>query len=105
MNIFKIFFFSLWVAIYIDVPQEELDIVEDSSFEAQEWLENAWRGKVNRSKDRIIRKEIEQSLGEGSPIPNTKEEIIEKHLNRPGYKKRRDRNRIGVEGSPEQPRN
>ncbi len=86
-----ILLFSFWATITIQVTQQELDTVEDSVISAEVWLENAWKGKVNKCESRIIKKEIDLSIKDNEVIPAGRDAIIQKHLNRLDYKNREDR--------------
>jgi len=84
-------FLSFWATICIQVTQQEIDAVNDSVMDATSWLEQAWAGKVNKSEERIIKKEVDLSIENNEAVPAGRDAIIQKHLNRPGYKKRKDR--------------
>lgn len=84
--------FSLWVAVCIDVPQFDIDVVNDIVVNHEVWLKGAWSAKVNRSKDRMIQKEIQRSHEEGNALDfSDSEKMIKGRLNRSGYKNREQR--------------
>lgn len=87
-QIMPIIFFAV---LSITVPDSEVDIVQTDVISAQQWLLNAWKGKVARSRERIIRREVDKSLSEGTAIPDTEEGIIDKYLERPDYQTREEK--------------
>jgi len=85
-------FMSFWVAVCIDVPQEEIDIMNDIVMDHQEWLSNAWEGKVSNSKSKIIKKEIERAKKDKRAIDLSDEDaVIKNRLSTHGYKPRKKR--------------
>lgn len=106
MRLFLILFF-LSVSAFSTVPlsyaksycvnlsQDEEKILEDIIIDIQDWIALAVLGKVNKSEEHIIRKEISESIKEGSGIPDSKADIINKRFNRPGYKNRKERQNQG----------
>ena len=84
--------FSFWVAVCINVPKEEIDIMNDIVMDHQEWLQEAWDGKVNNSKSRIIKKEINRSVKDRRAIDlSNEDQVIRNRLRTPGYKSRKKR--------------
>jgi hypothetical protein len=89
--------FTLWPIsaearqIILDIPDQDLKIVENDVIDAEQWIKDAWSGKLNKSKSRMIDTEIKRSLSEGSAIPANVDEVIQKHLSRADYENRKQR--------------
>lgn len=77
--------------ITLNIPDEEIKIVENDVLDAEQWIKDAWKGKVNKCKDRLIRSEIDTSIGKGEAIPAGDTAIIDKAFKRPEYKNRKER--------------
>jgi len=94
-KLFFIFFFlpSVLYAkqVAFDIPDNDIKIVENDVFDAIEWLENAWKGKVESCGDRIVKEELNLSITNNESLPAGKDAIIEKYFNRPGYKSRKEK--------------
>lgn len=82
--------------IIIDIPDREITIVENDVIDAEKWLRDAWAGKVNKSKSRLIDGEIKRSIQEMTSIPTTEDGIIDKALQRPDFKLRKDRENLEI---------
>jgi len=82
---------TLAETIQTDIPDEWRPTIEDSVISLDEWIFIAIREKHAPCQQRVITKEIQQSLDLGEQIPAGRQAIVDKHLNRPGYKKRKDR--------------
>jgi len=95
MRLFLIlFFFSVQLSYAGNycvtlTPQQE-KILEDIIVDIQDWIDLAVIGKLNKSKKRVIRQELLESIAEGSTIPFSETAIINKRFNRPGYKNRKE---------------
>ena len=77
--------------IVLEIPDEDIKIVETDVMNAEQWIRDAWAGKLRKSKERIIRKEIEASVNAGESIPAGEAEIIEKAFDRKSYQSREER--------------
>lgn len=77
--------------ICIDIPDEWRTTIEDSVISLDDWIYKALEGKNNSCEGRIIKKEVAISIEENEEIPAGRQAIINKHLNRPGYKNRKTR--------------
>lgn len=95
------FFFSLSMNVHaktitLTIPDDEIRIVENDVPNAEQWLIEAWNGKVANCKSRIIKEEINRSVLSNESIPAGEEAIVNKHFNRPDYKNRKDRDTDGL---------
>lgn len=77
--------------IVLNIPDQDIRIVENDVVDAEQWIKDAWAGKLSKCKERIIKAEIDKSLQEGTAIPVKKDEIVAKALSRPQYKNRKQR--------------
>ena len=77
--------------ITLEIPDIEISVVENDVVDAEQWIRDAWAGKVNRCEERMINEEIKQSVLHGESIPAGRSAIINKALNRPTYKNRKQR--------------
>lgn len=77
--------------IVLDIPDEDIAIVENDVVDAEEWILGAWTGKLNKCKERFIKAEVDESVKEGTAIPAGEEAIIQKRFSRPGYESRKQR--------------
>lgn len=85
-------FLAFWVAVCIEVPQSEINIMNDIVVSHQVWIQGAWDGKVSNSKARIIKKVIKTSEKEGTLLDfSDKDKLITDRLIAPGYKDRKKR--------------
>ena len=100
MLIKKILIIMFCVSFYIPAGGEEIcvtipdgwrPIAEDSIISLDQWIYDAIQGKVNKSEERIIKKEIDLSLQKGEAIPATRDAIRDHYLGRPEYKNRKQR--------------
>jgi hypothetical protein len=77
--------------IKLEVLDDDVKIIENDVVDAEQWVRNAWVGKVNRCKERLIKEEIAISINSGESIPAGDTAIIEKHFSRNGYENRKQR--------------
>jgi len=89
-------FYALSMNLYaktitLNIPDEEIKIVENDVMDAEQWIKDAWAGKVSNSKERLIRSEVDESVKKGEAIPAGEAAIVTKAFTRPGYKNRKDR--------------
>ena len=80
--------------ITLNIPDNDLKVVENDVIDAEQWIRDAWNGKFNKCKDRLIKQEVDRSLQEGTAIPSTSDAIIQKAFSRLDYKPRKDRDKI-----------
>lgn len=81
-------------SVTFNIPDEEVKIVENDVLDAEEWLRNAWQGKLNKCKERLIKAEVDRSIKDGESIPAGESEIIDKAFKRPDYKSRKQRDAL-----------
>ena len=93
----KLLFLSLFLTvnaeakrIVLDIPDEEIAIVETYVPDAEEWIRQAWAGKVNNRKEALVKEEVQHRLEKGLAIPASKEEIVAEGKKRMGTRKERD---------------
>lgn len=77
--------------IQLNIEDDDIKIVEHDVIDAEEWLLAAWKGKVSKCRERLIKKEVEESVQSQEPLPAGEDAILEKALKRPGYESRRQR--------------
>ena len=77
--------------IVLDIPDEDIAIVESIVVDAEKWIQNAWAGKLEKCKQRVIDREVKLSIKENKEIPAGKDLIIDEYLKRPDAL-RKDRN-------------
>lgn len=87
----KITILSLILAFTITIPDDEIKIVENDVIDARQWLLDAWKNKVAKCRDRIVEAEVELSLKNNESIPAGETSIVDRHLLRPDYRNRKDR--------------
>ncbi len=77
--------------ITLNIPDTEIAVVENDVVDAEKWIQDAWEGKYNKCKERLIKGEIERSIQNNEIIPPGEGAVINKALNRPDYKNRKAR--------------
>ena len=82
---------EICTTVELKIPQQWIVMIEDQVPDFQEWVYRAIEGKVNKSEEKILKKEIDRCLNEGTPIPDTRYTIINQALNRDDYKNRKER--------------
>ena len=83
---------AFWVAVCIDVPQYEIDVMADIVASPQEWVQGAWDGKVSNSESVIIQKEINRAVKDKRAVDfSDEDQIIKDRFATPGYKTRKKR--------------
>jgi len=91
--------------ITINVPDEDIRIMENDVVDAEEWILTMIANKIVNCRERLIKKEVELSLSNQEQIPDNPESIVQKHLSRPDYKNRSERDeeerRLAREGRDE----
>ena len=83
--------------ITLNIPDDEIKIVENDVVDAEQWMRDAWAGKVNNCKKRLIKSEIDLSVSKGESIPAGEAAIVQKYFSRPDYKSRKERD-LGEKG-------
>ncbi len=94
----KLLFLCLLITIQVEaktitltIPDSDIKVVEHDVLDAEQWIRDAWAGKLNKCKQRLINQEIEKSMNESSALPAGEAAVIQKALNRPGYENRKQR--------------
>lgn len=80
--------------IVLNISNKDMAIVENEVFDAEEWIRQAWDGKLNKCKRRMIESEIKQSLANGNSIPSNQDAIVDQAFARPDYLNRKQRDNI-----------
>lgn len=93
----KLIFISLFLTanaeakkIVLDIPDEDIAIVETYVPDAEEWIRQAWAGKVNSRREVIVKEEVEYCLKNGKAVPASQDKIIKQCMKRLGTRKQRD---------------
>lgn len=76
--------------VVLDIPDTDIKIVEHDVPDAEEWLKNAWAGKLFRCKERLAKQEVDRSLKNAETIPAGLDAVVQKAFLRPDYKSRKD---------------
>ncbi len=94
----KLLFFTFLFAASVQAKQiiltptdTDIKIVENDVSDAEQWVKDAWIGKLKKCKDRMIKAEIELSLKLHEPIPATEDLIIQKAFSRSTYQNKKER--------------
>jgi hypothetical protein len=87
----KLIPFFLFAVITLNIPDDEIKIVENDVISADQWIRDAWAGKLAKSKARIVEAEVSRSVSRGEAVPAGEAAIISQFLARPGYKNRKER--------------
>ena len=87
--------------ITLNIPDSDIKIVENDVTDAQQWIKNAWAGKLANCKKRMINAEIERSLQAKEAIPTTQDAIVAKAMSRKDYKSRKQRDAASKNNSEE----
>ena len=77
--------------VTLNIPDDEIKIVENDVIDAEQWIIDAWRGKVDHCKGRLIQSEIERSIKQKEALPAGDDAIIKKAFDRPDYESRKKR--------------
>lgn len=77
--------------ITLSIPDKDIAIVENDVIDAEQWIKDAWKGKVEKCKERMVGAEIKRSVAENQPIPAGSDAIVDKAFARPDYKSRKQR--------------
>ena len=81
---------SAWAKrIVLEIPDEEIAIVEHDVYDAETWIKSAWEGKVSKCKERLIKQEIKTAVEKGESVPAGQDNIIKKAFSRPEYESRK----------------
>jgi len=80
--------------VVLNIPDEEIAIVENDVVDAEQWLKDAWAGKVSKCKERLVKKEVDQSIKDGETLPAGQDAIVSKHFARPDYKSRKQKDDV-----------
>lgn len=101
MNIF--FFIFLLIAstaqakqIVLDIPDNDIKIVENDVFDAEKWIKDAWAGKLAKCKSRLVASEVAVSVKNGETLPAGEDAIVQKAFSRTDYKSRSGKESISV---------
>lgn len=76
--------------IVLDIPDNDLAIVEHDVIDAETWIKAAWDGKLNASKKRIKKETIDDVVKNGGSLPAGDNAIIQQFMSKPDYKSRKD---------------
>lgn len=76
--------------IVLDIPDDEIAVVETYVPDAETWLREAWAGKVNNRREALIKDEVQDSVEKGRAVPAKKQDIIKNGMKRMGTRKKRD---------------
>lgn len=84
---------SLYAATFkITVPDREVKIVEDNVISAEQWLKDAWAGKVNNSKSHTAEREKQRLIKLGAySVPAKEDDLVDSAFSQPDYKNRKQR--------------
>lgn len=77
--------------IILDIPDNDMKIVENDVLDAEQWIKDAWAGKLNKCKERLLDQEVSRSVKDGETLPAGDTAIIQKAFARPDYKNRKQR--------------
>jgi hypothetical protein len=77
--------------ITLEIPDNDIKIVENDVLDAEQWIKDAWLGKLNSCKQRIVKQEIDRSVQARESIPAGETAIVNKAFNRTDYKNRKAR--------------
>ncbi len=78
-------------SVCVDANPTDIAIVETYVPDAQKWLQEAWKGKVHKRKETMIKEEVDRSIQNSEVIPAGDDAIIHKAMTRPDYKTRKQR--------------
>lgn len=76
--------------IVLIIPDQDIKIVEADVIDAEQWINQAWQGKLANSKERLVKKEVERSVKSNETLPAGQDAILSKALARPDFKSRKD---------------
>jgi len=82
--------------IILDIPDNDIKIVENDIVDAEQWIRSAWNGKLNKCKERLVNQEVARSVKDSEPLPAGDTAIVQKAFTRPDYKNRKDRDAFVV---------
>jgi hypothetical protein len=90
-SIFFLIFFSICEAktITLDIPDNDIKIVENDVVNAEQWIKDAWAGKLASCKKRIVQTEVDRSIKSSESIPAGDDAIVTKVFSDPKYKSRK----------------
>lgn len=77
--------------VTLEIPDNDIKIVENDVVDAEQWIKEAWLGKLNACKKRMVKQEIDRSVQGRESIPAGETAIVTKAFNRPDYKSRKQR--------------
>lgn len=78
--------------IVLTIPDDDIKIVENDVFDAEQWIRDAWNGKLSKCKSRIVKSEIDRLVKENKAVPSGGEDAIAKsYIDGPLYKSRKDK--------------
>jgi hypothetical protein len=77
--------------ITLEIPDQDIKIVENDVIDAEQWIREAWAGKLNKCKERLLNQEIKRSVDVGESLPAGDTAIIQKAFNRTDYESRKAR--------------
>ena len=77
--------------VTLTLDDNDVKIVENDVPDAVQWLTDAWNGKVNNCKKRMVKTEVDRSIQKSEAIPTGDAAIIQKVLSDPNYKSRKQK--------------
>lgn len=75
--------------ITLTIPDDDVKVVESEVLDAEQWIKDAWAGKLAKCKDRMIKKEIDRSVKANEAIPAGETAIIDKVIKDPKFETRK----------------
>lgn len=76
--------------ITLIIPDDDIKVVESEVLDAEQWIKDAWAGKLAKSKDRMIKREIDRSVKANEAIPAGETAIIDKVIKDPKFETRKE---------------
>jgi len=79
--------------VVLDIPDNDIKIVENDVIDAEQWIKDAWAGKLAKCKSRIIKVEVDRSVQANETLPAGDAAIIQKAFSRTDFKPRKLRDK------------
>lgn len=76
--------------IVLDIPDDEIAIVETYTPDAEQWIKDDWAFNVKNSKAFIVKQEVQYSLDNEEAVPASQDAIVKQGMARMGSRKQRD---------------
>lgn len=89
--------FAFAKTVCFDIPDNQIKMVEVDVVNAEQWIKDMWRGKVNNCKKRIIRSEIDWLRRNGQSVPASDDDILRDYFKSDRYKPRTIRDAESIE--------